>query len=254
MTRVRGPGCGGPSERGCGGARMRGCRDAVPYPADAGPARTAAMRAMRESGRVGTAVEYSPEARVAHALRELPHLAHPRTAPQATAPTATTAPPHPRTSLSIPPQPLQHPRVRRRRVVELRRLDHLRHARQPLVGHDPPERRLARASPSAISSCRSRCEANGVFESLRCITRSAVAAERVVEPRHHAVVVVHEVVAGREHVAGVDADADAVAVLRVDALDDRRQLLERRAERRARAGRRLEAEDRRARRTAPAPR
>ena len=35
--------------------------------------------------------------------------------------------------------------------------------------------------PSPISSCRSRCESNGVFESLRCITRRRVEPDGVVE-------------------------------------------------------------------------
>ncbi len=41
--------------------------------------------------------------------------------------------------LDVPAQPLQHPRIRRRVIIQLRRLDHLRHRREPRIVHDPPE-------------------------------------------------------------------------------------------------------------------
>ena len=47
------------------------------------------------------------------------------------------------------------------------------------------------SEPSAMSSCRSRRESNGVFESLRCRQREAGQADRVLPPAPDAVVVAH---------------------------------------------------------------
>ena len=46
----------------------------------------------------------------------------------------------------VAPQSRQHPRIRRRWVGSLRRFDHLRNVREPLVIHDVPKRDLAERS------------------------------------------------------------------------------------------------------------
>src|SRR5688572_12892117 len=61
----------------------------------------------------------------------------------------------------------------------------------------------------------------------------ALDAERVFKARPDAAVVVHEVVSGGKNVAGVDAYSDTVAEWRPNPIDQRRQLLERRAKRRS---------------------
>ena len=97
------------------------------------------------------------------------------------------------------------------RIVELRRLDHLRHAGEPRVGHDAPEGRLAeRPLGDQLVPVAARRERR-----LRVVEvhhAQPVEPEHVLEPGDHAVVVGHEVVAGRVHVAAVEADADARTV------------------------------------------
>src|SRR5439155_15634781 len=111
-------------------------------------------------------------------------------------------------SLEIPPQPPNHPRIRRGGITQLRRLENLGYPGEPVVVHDAPERLLAEgALADQLVPIAPRCE--GRLRIVQMKDAEAREAEEVVEPRPDAVVIPHQIIARGVEMAGVGADSEA---------------------------------------------
>src|SRR5690606_32795796 len=125
----------------------------------------------------------------------------------------------------IPSQAIEIGAISRHGIVAFGRFEHLGHGSEPAVVHQSAERLVAeRALANVRVPVAAAAETgDGVVQVEEF---EPVETDDVVESSEHAVVIVAQVVARGPDVAGVEADADAAAAARVDALDHGRELLE----------------------------